>query len=443
MSALINNIGLSNDNPSVTKISANARIDYILRFSKQAILVIDESAQQNAQITHQFIASLPEQHNAAYISLSAQFSDIQLRCRIIEQLSAGELFDPEISLAVSIINLAKKPQQAISLVLDNAQHLSLQILHEVSQLAAIAKKANLIINVVMFGSPQAGVKIQDNKSLFHNKLTLLSAQSGQLLSANATIFKAPQAKWYAIKLNQWLLSIFIFLAVIATIVIVLLKQDDAVIVQKSAVNEDEKITLSTALLEPQTMVLNKAKKAILANANAVDIYLSLTRPEKIKLVEIKQEILPATANDIIIAMTSFSLAPNSLIDNNEMVNSTFEPQNENVSESADLLNLDSSIVLNNNYYLNKDDGFVIQIAVFSDVDLLTKFTAGLTGVEYYIHQRLLNNKTVFVITSAVFTDRALAEHELLAMPESIVARQPWIKPLEAINNEINAFQGSQ
>ena len=443
MSALMNNIGLSNDNPSVTKISANARIDYILRFSKQAILVIDESAQQNAQITHQFIASLPEQHNAAYISLSAQFSDIQLRCRIIEQLSAGELFDPEISLAVSIINLAKKPQQAISLVLDNAQHLSLQILHEVSQLAAIAKKANLIINVVMFGSPQAGVKIQDNKSLFHNKLTLLSAQSGQLLSANATIFKAPQAKWYAIKLNQWLLSIFIFLAVIATIVIVLLKQDDAVIVQKSAVNEDEKITLSTALVEPQTMVLNKAKKAILANANAVDIYLSLTGPEKIKLVEIKQEILPATANDIIIAMTSLSLAPNSLIDNNEMVNSTFEPQNENVSESTDLLNLDSSIVLNNNYYLNKDDGFVIQIAVFSDVDLLTKFTAGLTGVEYYIHQRLLNNKTVFVITSAVFTDRALAEQELLAMPEPIVARQPWIKPLEAINNEINAFQDSQ
>ena len=128
MSALVQNIGLSNDNPSVTKISAYARIDYILRFSKQAILVIDESHQQNAALSGQFLASLSEQHNAAYISLSAKFNNIQIRCRIIEQLCTGELFDPELSLAVSVINLAKKSQQAISIVLDNAQYLSLQIL---------------------------------------------------------------------------------------------------------------------------------------------------------------------------------------------------------------------------------------------------------------------------------------------------------------------------
>ena len=55
MSALVNNIGLSNDNTSVTKISAHARIDYILRFSKQAILVIDESVEQNAALSGKFI----------------------------------------------------------------------------------------------------------------------------------------------------------------------------------------------------------------------------------------------------------------------------------------------------------------------------------------------------------------------------------------------------
>ena len=167
--------------------------------------------EQNGQITNQFIASIPEQHNAAYISLSTQFNDIQIRCRIIEQLSAGELFDPEISLAVSVINLAKKSKQAFTVVLDNTQYLSLQILHEVTQLAAIAKKANLIINVVMFGTPEAGIKIQENKSLFHNKLTLLSAQSGQLLPTNSTIFNRPKRQWYAIGINKWLLSFIIVL----------------------------------------------------------------------------------------------------------------------------------------------------------------------------------------------------------------------------------------
>ena len=118
MSALTKNINISDNNTSVTKISAQARIDYILRFSKQAILVIDESVEQNTTISNQLLANLPEQHNVAYVALSSQFNNIQIRCRIIEQLYTGELFEPEISLAVSVINLAKKSKQSISIVLD-------------------------------------------------------------------------------------------------------------------------------------------------------------------------------------------------------------------------------------------------------------------------------------------------------------------------------------
>ena len=305
MSALMNSIGLSDDNTSVTKISANARIDYILRFSKQAILVIDESVEQSAQITNQFIATIPEQHNAAYISLSNQFSDIQIRCRIIEQLSAGELFDPEVSLAVSIINLAKKPQQAISIVLDNSQHLSLQILHEVSQLTAIAKKANLVINVIMFGSLQTGIKVQANKNLFHNKLTMLSAQSGQLISANSTIFQRPKVKWYSIKLNKWLLSAFVLLFGLAAAVIMLLQQDSFNFTPLPKVQKNDETTLNAALTEPQHTVLNKEVDINIAVANPSDIYSSLLVDKTQKnAVQLTADPAPATPNDIMLAMTS-------------------------------------------------------------------------------------------------------------------------------------------
>ena len=206
MSALTQNIDISNDITSVTKISAQARIDYILRFSKQAILVIDESVEQNATISNQLLASLPEQHNVAYVALSSQFNNIQIRCRVIEQLYTGELFDPEISLAVSVINLAKKSQQSISIVLDSAQHLSLQVMHELTQLALIAKKANLVVNVVMFGSLQSGRNVAVNKSLFDNKLSLLSSQSGQLLSTTSAIFKKSRTTWVLTKRNKWLLG---------------------------------------------------------------------------------------------------------------------------------------------------------------------------------------------------------------------------------------------
>lgn len=448
MSALMNSIGLSGDNTSVTKISANARIDYILRFSKQAILVIDESAEQSAQITNQFIATIPEQHNAAYISLSNQFSDIQIRCRIIEQLSAGELFDPEVSLAVSIINLAKKPQQAISIVLDNSQHLSLQILHEVSQLTAIAKKANLVINVIMFGSLQAGIKVQANKNLFHNKLTMLSAQSGQLISANSTIFQRPKVKWYSIKLNKWLLSALVLLFGLAAAVIMLLQQDSFNFTPLPKVQKNDETTLNAALTEPQHTVLNKKVDINIAVANPSDIYSSLLVDKTQKnAVQLTADPAPATPNDIMLAMTSLPARNKSStnIDSEITVDIVQEQQttvNSTSTTDAALLK-ETSIKLAANYYLSQKSGFVIQIAAFDDIDLANDYMMSLAKINSHVYQRLLNNNTNFVITSSIYADKLSAKQALLTLPESIIARQPWIKSLKLVKREINAFQDSQ
>lgn len=448
MSALMNSIGLSDDNTSVTKISANARIDYILRFSKQAILVIDESVEQSAQITNQFIATIPEQHNAAYISLSNQFSDIQVRCRIIEQLSAGELFDPEVSLAVSIINLAKKPQQAISIVLDNSQHLSLQILHEVSQLTAIAKKANLVINVIMFGSLQAGIKVQANKNLFHNKLTMLSAQSGQLISTNSTIFQRPKVKWYSIKLNKWLLSAFVLLFGLAAAVIMLLQQDSFNFTPLPKVQKNDETTLNAALTEPQHTVLNKEVDINIAVANPSDIYSSLLVDKTQKnAVQLTADPAPATPNDIMLAMTSLPARNKSSTNNDsEITVDIVQEQQTTVSSTsatdAALLK-ETSIKLAANYYLSQNSGFVIQIAAFDDIELANDYMMSLAKINSHVYQRLLNSNTNFVITSSIYADKISAKQALLALPESIIARQPWIKSLKLVKREINAFQDSQ
>lgn len=448
MSALMNSIGLSDDNTSVTKISANARIDYILRFSKQAILVIDESAEQSAQITNQFIATIPEQHNAAYISLSNQFSDIQIRCRIIEQLSAGELFDPEVSLAVSIINLAKKPQQAISIVLDNSQHLTLQILHEVSQLTAIAKKANLVINVIMFGSLQAGIKVQANKNLFHNKLTMLSAQSGQLISANSTIFQRPKVKWYSIKLNKWLLSAFVLLFGLAAAVIMLLQQDSFNFTPLPKVQQNDETTLNAALTDPQHTVLNKEVDINIAVANPSDIYSSLLVDKTQKnAMQLTADPAPATPNDIMLAMTSLPARHKSStnIDSEITVDIVQEQQTTVSSTSATdaALIKETSIKLAANYYLSQKSGFVIQIAAFDDIELANDYMKSLAKINSHVYQRLLNNNTNFVITSSIYADKLSAKQALLTLPESIIARQPWIKSLKLVKREINAFQDSQ
>lgn len=449
MSALAKNIGLSNDNTSVTKISAHARIDYILRFSKQAILVIDESDEQNAPISGQFLADLPEQHNAAYIALSPQFNNIQIRCRIIEQLYTGELFDPEISLAVSVINLAKKSPQAISIVLDNTQHLSIQILHELSQLAAIAKKANLIVNVVLFGATAAGKVVAENKSLFADKLTLLSAQSGQLLSPTSSLFKNTRAKWHFIIQAKWLLVTFAILLGLGVIVMVLLQQDSFNFAKAIASSEQKNISLTQALSKPQIMVLehngavinklNVKDEKILSDATIdeaampSEIYFSLIEPlaEKAK----NFTVLPATPADIISAIANGS-AQSQLID---LKKHTVEHQGlvtDNQSHSAEHL------AINNDYYADKN-GYVIQISAFSNLTLPKAFLASLTTIDFKVYQRLLNNKPLVVITSAIYADRSAAESALLNLPERLLQRQPWIKSVAVINNEINAFLHSQ
>lgn len=442
MSALTQNIDISNDITSVTKISAQARIDYILRFSKQAILVIDESVEQNATISNQLLASLPEQHNVAYVALSSQFNNIQIRCRVIEQLYTGELFDPEISLAVSVINLAKKSQQSISIVLDSAQHLSLQVMHELTQLALIAKKANLVVNVVMFGSLQSGRNVAVNKSLFDNKLSLLSSQSGQLLSTTSAIFKKNRTTWALTKRNKWLLGAVLFCLAISAVVINLLQLDSFNFTQSISALKSEKVSLTETLEKPQTMVLDALDdttlKTVTSKESAIpeDIYSLLVNP---KTSVMKKELpLPATPLDIIYAIT---IEPT---DNTTENVSLVKPKIDKIEVKATEVepNLVNNFLVDNNFYAAKA-GYVIQLSAFSDLTLPPKYLAALATIEYHIYQRQLNDKPLMVITSKVYTDKASAQVALSSLPESLLSRQPWIKPTSVVNNEINAFQLSQ
>ena len=442
MSALTQNIDISNDITSVTKISAQARIDYILRFSKQAILVIDESVEQNATISNQLLASLPEQHNVAYVALSSQFNNIQIRCRVIEQLYTGELFDPEISLAVSVINLAKKSQQSISIVLDSAQHLSLQVMHELTQLALIAKKANLVVNVVMFGSLQSGRNVAVNKSLFDNKLSLLSSQSGQLLSTTSAIFKKSRTTWVLTKRNKWLLGAGLFCLAISAVVINLLQLDSFNFTQSISALKSEKVSLTETLEQPQTMVLDALDdttlKTVTSKESAIpeDIYSLLVNP---KTSVMKKELpLPATPLDIIYAITIEQT--DSAAENVSLV----KPKIDKIEVKATEVepNLVNNFLVDNNFYAAKA-GYVIQLSAFSDLKLPPKYLAALATIEYHIYQRQLNDKPLMVITSKVYTDKASAQVALSSLPESLLSRQPWIKPTSVVNNEINAFQLSQ
>ena len=95
------------------------------------------------------------------------------------------------------------------------------------------------------------------------------------------------------------------------------------------------------------------------------------------------------------------------------------------------------------YYTSLQIGFVIQISGFTRLPAYQKFLPDFEGMNIKSYYRLFNQQTMLMITSEAFQSRLAAEQAIALLPSAIKAYQPWIKSVEAINNEINAYQRSQ
>jgi DamX protein len=476
MSASAQAIEIPEASKSVTKISANARIDYILRFSKQAILVVDEQLEHCSTVGNQFLSNLPAHHNAAFVSISAKLNDIQVRCRLIEQLFHNEFFDPEQSIAVSLINLAKHKKQAISIVVDNAHLLSLQLIHELCQLADIAKKADYQITVLMLGSPQTGTIVANNRELFHKKLSILSAQTGQLLSINAKVFKAKHDvfNWTTKKKLLAVLAV-LSLTLLGALTLVLKTEPvsfSGLTASDSDINNSNDVTIANAklplftqgddnqILEPVDIQVGDlvAPDKSINQASVADILRSLQGPLGTKVNKVQEPLLALPA-DILKALEKNeheqaqlnnppSNTVNQLIPVNDfprLTNNPVTPPSQlnkalSISSQSPLLSFDQS---NPEYYLQFNQGFVVQIAVFSQPSAFQTFIIEHPSNQFYSYLKQLNNTPVLLVTSKVYATRAEAAQAITYLPEKIIEKQPWIKAISSVNSEIKSFQRSQ
>lgn len=485
---------------SVTTISAIARVDYILRFSKQAVMVVDEQIALCSSVGSQFLSNLSSDHNAAYITMSAKLNDLQVRCRIIEQLFGNTLFDPEQSVAVSLINLVKQHQQPVSIVIDNAHLLSLQLTHELCQLAEIAKRSDHQISILMLSTPQGGLKVCQNQSLFHKKLTIISAQSGQLISHNSKTFK-PKKNYLAITpIKKWIAFFLVLALVAAGSVYLLFKRDvfgfsvaiNQLTASKHMANNSEPVSETFVIIPDDANEIITGQQ--LASIN--DILTSIIEGPVEKIVAVEKLPEKAKPVDIINAIEAFTLSNDAVIiqsdivnnlDNNEIksngVESTLQHLKAIISpmtkkiDSIEVVSegnvesisgkIDSTIsasvtteLFNNveeksvklearlssfesNIYQGQKQGFVIQIGGFTQQNVLNEFLADFQELSFFQYRRLVNNEVMTILTSEYFLNREQAEQAFAQLPQAIKDRSPWIKSISVINDEINHFQRSQ
>lgn len=478
MSALLQSAAnVPQKNNSITSISVNARVDYILRFSKQAVLVVDESSEAYGLVASKFLGALPDTHNAALLSVSSRHNDIQIRCRIIEQLFGSVLFDPEQPLFVSILHFAKNSSEPISIVLEQSQNLSVQLMHELCQLAEIAKKHHIILNVLMAGNLDAGALVAQNKILFKGKLSLLSAISGQLIPINHPMFKSTSNfnLGYAVKI----LLLLVFIGVLTIFGTLALDRYQVIDIEAilgngshkpladSKINTEQfvlplKTKSKESLLKAKTennsrSVENTQEKVLMQTPNSEPV--NTNTPES-SLIE-KAPIEPASVGDVVmkngdnvVNSTTLLLQQSAHVKNQAedilVVNPTSsikvieqvsaEPKVEATSMET-LTPLVKASVFNTqtHYYQEYSSGFVIQISGFTQFDAYQEFIQQFPQLTYYSYMKQVNDREMMIMTTPVYESKTMANAALKELPVEIQSSGAWVKSITVINAEIDAF----
>ena len=424
----------------VTNISATARVDYIQRFSKQAVLVIHEDYQLSADVGHQYIAQLPPQSNTAFVSVSAKHNDIQIRCRIVEQLFSQQAFDPEVSLAVSLINQLKAEPQKLTVVIANAHHLSLQLLHELTQLCEIAKKSDYLISVLLLSTIEAGKTVALHKDLFAKKLSILAADSGQLISIHDSSLKASGTQFLTKTASRWLM-IFVALFTLGTAIIFGLTQIDIHNnVEGKKVATDTFVQLTPSSDESQVV----ASKTKLEAANAQDILHALSGSETERLSESvveREENIQASTYDILNAMNNAAVSDNSIdveVSDKDVV---VVDKEQAMEEALSLGLLDNKNVLsesesNGNYYQQFTNGYAIQLGSFSQLNAVENMKKQAADISLHHYVRKQNNAESWVLTTQVYPSREAADLAKTELSQMFPSSSFWTRSVASIQSEL-------
>ncbi|XPF92815.1 SPOR domain-containing protein [Colwellia sp. RE-S-Sl-9] len=447
MSSVESTIKSFDERQSVTTISVNARIDYILRFSKHAVLVIDNDPDVYANVGNEFLGSLSKEHNAAFVSISSKLNDIQIRCRIIEQLFGNTLFDPEQPLSVNVIKLSEAKNEAITIVIANAESLSLQLTHELCQLAEIAKKLNKTINVLLLGRVQAAINLSENKHLFDNKVSILLAENGQLIGLNSSLLKKDSA-WGFSKFFLILIALLIGAAILS---VAFIKRDifesntteiNELEAEPLNIDEYKKEFVEVKLPKLETNSLNKDIKPIVATPKEVFQLLIANAHENINEVNSDKNVSDETlaATQINESLSEPNEDKTGLLANKTLklvdqeaaqvvINTALAVKDSKKNESHD----------DKDYYQKSTKGYVIQLASFEKITGFKSFLNTYKNSELYGYSRRLKGAVSHIVTTRIYNTNAEAKTAINELPQALRQRGPWIKSVQAVNNEINLY----
>jgi DamX protein len=421
---------LNNTQADVTKINAVARVDYVQRFNHHPAVIMAASRDNYQQTFSDYLEQIAVNHNVALLQATPKLTNIQCRCRIVEQLFSHALFDPEQPLYKTLIPLAAQSKEVLNIVIEHGQYLTLQMLHELCQLTEQAQKQQLLVQVAIFGDKSLVNHIVENKAVLAKRLSLIDAENGQLLTWTLLPLSV-KFQWNHNVLKAVVVGLSLFLALI---IYWQLSYNQPLIQQ----NGQKITTLASApivTIKPQGDLIKKTTKETQA--------ISQPNVNTLQPDDLKSETQIATPDDVISALMGTdtmvfqqseiampSDIASALLVFNQLSEETVltSPQTANRAEPVNR----QSVA----YYQQFQQGYVVQLAGFYHRSEYEQFIQRFSTVEFHQYYKKINEKPYLVLTSAVVDSREQAQQLLQALPQQMQVTSPWIRSISDVKKEI-------
>ena len=404
------------------------RVAYLFKFTQQSILLIDSESEWYGTLGRHYLGHRPDS-NAAFISVNEKMTDIQFRCRVIEQLSPNSIFDPEKPLADTVVNLLTSDAKDISIVIEHTQHLSTQILKELLAFPQQYKsmQPGCDCQILFLGNEEAHTLCNSPAVAEAYDVIQLSARTGKPYINSQTKLDASKNKTKNLPLIPIFVGGLTLLLIISMSMLVfnsgtsdyaqlpeptMRPTTDAPIIAQTRVETDKPVSVDERnQVDEQAVKLDKQMPiSEPAKATGKDVFIALTTSDNRDVIADQAvEVSPEEKPSVI------------LESNTPVINSVVESQ-----ATSNTVDIPTAF----------GDGFHIQFAVLSNKNAVHTYIQNFTAIPLTYYQRKSEISTSYVIVSHSFSSKKEATDMLSTLTKSEGLTGLWIKSGQSIKREI-------
>ncbi|MCK8132746.1 AAA family ATPase [Pseudoalteromonas sp. 2CM28B] len=437
------------------------RIALQFEYGQNLIVLLGTSGLGKSYMLETFITDKYNSFNKAFVQVSASVNDVSLMSDILEQSFNSPLIDHDLSLSENFYQLLQQqPCEACLWVLDNARHLSEELLQELELLAKnspitlyimLASQSKLAINnaVEIYLEP---LSAHESKQLMSWYFPNLPYDEDPVFSAflneangNPSLLLAWQPTEHVADIVKkdkvsWRVHLISLLIIIMLLIIGLLYKNDMTQWWQTYYQNQQSQDIATAIPAAKIVAIPSADKEV-SNDNS-DISKADLPLEPVS--DKSQGNVAPHKNDVPAIMQSLTRQAHQSAQSEQ---SAALPQSLNTPEAIEPIESDdkespqpkiSNNVSDNAWYLAQpDNNTTVQLLAVTQEKITREFI-----IEHNLSQRAKvyqtkrNNKVWWVVTIGSYASLADAKSALSALSSALRKNKPFYKKISKIKQEI-------